>query len=94
MDKSATVGLRYFEVRSNLKLGTKWLGKNADEAMPDDARKEFKARIADLGLSIPSVFADFSGKHDQAKRLFEFWKDIGTEVRESIRPHHLKAQAM
>jgi len=80
LEKSAAVGLRYFEVRSDLKLDPKWPGKSANETMPEDARKEFKARIADLGLSIPSVFADFNGKLDQAKRLFEFWKDIGTEV--------------
>jgi sugar phosphate isomerase/epimerase len=48
--------------------------------MPQDACKEFKARIADLELSIPSVFADFNGQPDQAKRLFEFWKGFGTEV--------------
>lgn len=80
LEKAAAVGLRYFEVRSNLKMGPKWPGKDANEAMPEDARKEFKARIADLGLAIPSVFADFNGKPDQAKRLFEFWKGFGTEV--------------
>ncbi len=80
LEKAAAVGLRHFEVRSNLKLGPKWPGQNANEGMPDGARKEFKARIADLGLSIPSVFADFNGKPDQAKRLFEFWKGFGTDV--------------
>jgi sugar phosphate isomerase/epimerase len=80
LEKAAAVGLRYFEVRSDLKLGPQWPGKNANEAMPEDARKEFKARIADLGLSIPSVFADFNGQPDQARRLFEFWKGFDTEV--------------
>lgn len=80
LEKAAAVGLRHFEVRSNLKLGPKWPGQNADESMPGDAREEFKARLADLGLSLPSVFADFNGKPDQAKRLFEFWKAMGTEV--------------
>ncbi len=79
-DMSAAVGLRYFEVRSNLKLGPKWPGKNADENMPADARLEFKARLADLGLSVPSVFADFNGKPEQAQRLFSFWKEMGTRV--------------
>jgi sugar phosphate isomerase/epimerase len=80
MDMSAAVGLRYFEVRSNLKLGPKWPGKNADEAMPEDASKEFKAKLVDRGLSIPSVFGEFNGKPNQAKRLFEFWKNLGTEI--------------
>ena len=78
LEHAAAVGLRYFEVRSNLKLGPKWPGKNADENMPADARLEFKARLADLGLSVPSVFADFTGKPDQAQRLFAFWKELGT----------------
>jgi len=80
LEQAAAVGLRYFEVRSNLKLDPKWPGKNANEDMPADARREFQSRIADLGLSIPSVFADFNGEPDQARRLFEFWKGIGTEV--------------
>ena len=80
LEKAAAVGLRYFEVRSDLKLGPQWPGKSANETMPEDARKEFKSRVAGLGLSIPSVFADFNGKPDQAKRLFAFWEDFGTEV--------------
>jgi sugar phosphate isomerase/epimerase len=31
-------------------------------------------------LSIPSVFAEFDGKPDQAKRVFECWKEFGTET--------------
>jgi sugar phosphate isomerase/epimerase len=77
---AASVGLRCFEVRSNLKLGPKWPGKNADENMPADARLEFKARLTDLGLTVPSVFADFSGKSEQAQRLFAFWQEIGAGV--------------
>jgi sugar phosphate isomerase/epimerase len=77
MEKAAAIGLRFFEVRSNLKLGTKWPGKNADENMPADACLEFKKRLAELGLSVSSVFADFNGKPEQAQRLFSFWKGIG-----------------
>jgi L-ribulose-5-phosphate 3-epimerase len=80
MEMSAAIGLRYFEVRSDLKLGPKWPDKNSNEAMPEAARREFRARVSDLGLAIPSVFGDFNGKPDQAKRLFEFWKAFGTEV--------------
>jgi len=80
LGKAAAVGLRHIEVRSNLKLDSNRPGVNADENMPDDARKELKARLADTGLSIPSVFADFTGDPDQAKRLFEFWKEFGAEI--------------
>lgn len=80
MDLAATVGLRHFEVRSNLKLGPKWPGLNANESMPAEALREFKSRVADLGLSLPSVFADFDGTPDQAKRLLAFWRELGTEI--------------
>jgi sugar phosphate isomerase/epimerase len=80
LDKVAAVGLRHIEIRTILKLDAKRPDMKADENMPADARKELKARLADRGLSLPSVYADFNGKPDQAKRLFEFWKDFGTEV--------------
>jgi sugar phosphate isomerase/epimerase len=50
---------------------------NADENMPEDARKELKSRADDLGIAFPSVFADFNGKPDQAKKMLEFWKSLG-----------------
>jgi sugar phosphate isomerase/epimerase len=80
LDKVATIGLRHIEIRTNLKLDVKRPGINSNENMPADARDEFKARLADHGLSAPSVFADFNGETDQAKRLFEFWKGFGTEI--------------
>ncbi len=80
LDKVAAVGLRHLEIRTILRLDDKRPGMKADENMPADARKDLKARLADRGISLPSVYADFSGKPDQAKRLFEFWKDFGTEV--------------
>ncbi len=77
---ASEIGLRYFEIRSNLKLDTNRPDKKADENMPEDARKELKTRLADCGLSVPSVFADFNGEADQAKRLLEFWKGFGTDI--------------
>jgi sugar phosphate isomerase/epimerase len=77
---AAKVGLRCFEPRSILKLDAKRPGMNANEGMPEDARKELKSRIGDLGITFPSVFADFNGKPDQAKHLLEFWKSLGSEV--------------
>ena len=77
LDMAAKVGLRYFEPRSILKLDAKRPGMNADENMPEDARKELKSRADDLGISFPSVFADFNGKPDQARKMLEFWKSLG-----------------
>jgi len=80
LEKAAEVGLQHIEIRSNLRLDATRPGMKADENMSADARDEFKARLADNGMSVPSVFADFNGKPDQAKRLFEFWKGLSTEI--------------
>ncbi len=80
LDKVAALGLRHIEVRSNVKLDSKRPGMLANEDMPADARKELKAMLAERGMSIPSVFADFNGASDQAKRVFEFCKELGAGV--------------
>ena len=77
LEMAAKVGLRCFEPRSILKLDARRPGVNADENMPEDARKELKARADDLGISFPSVFADFNGKPEQARKMLEFWKSLG-----------------
>lgn len=77
LEMAAKVGLRCFEPRSILKLDAKRPNMNADENMPEDARKELKSRANDLGISFPSVFADFNGTPDQAKKMLEFWKSLG-----------------
>ena len=80
LDKVAALGLRHIEVRSNVKLDSKRPGMLANEDMPADARKELKTMLAERGMSIPSVFADFNGSSDQAKRVFEFCKELGAEI--------------
>jgi L-ribulose-5-phosphate 3-epimerase len=74
---AAEVGLGCFEPRSILALDANRPGVKADENMPVDARKELKSRADDLGIAFPSVFADFNGKPDQARKLLEFWKSLG-----------------
>ncbi len=80
LDKAAVLGLRCIEVRSNVKLDSKRPGLLANEDMPTNVRKELKAMLAARGMSIPSVFADFNGSSDQAKRVFEFCKELGAEI--------------
>lgn len=89
---AAEVGLRHFEPRSILPLDARRPGQNADETMPADARRELRARIADLGLTFPSVYADFTGQPDQAKRSLDFWQDFG--VRDVISEPPPKSVAM
>jgi len=80
MDKAAALGLRHLEVHSNVKLDSKRPGMLANEDMPADARQELKTRLAERGMSVPSVFADFNGSSDQAKRVFEFCKELGAGI--------------
>jgi hypothetical protein len=77
LEMAAKVGLRCFEPRSILTLDAGRPGVNADENMPEDARKELKARADDLGIAFPSVFADFNGQPGQARKMLEFWKSLG-----------------
>ncbi len=80
LDKVAALGLRHIEIRSSVKLDAKRPGLLANEDLPAEVRKELKARLAERGMSIPSVFPDFSGAADQAKRVFEFCKELGAEI--------------
>ena len=80
LDQVAALGLRHIEIRSNVKLDSQRPGMLANEDMPADARQELKARLAERGMSIPSVFADFNGSADQAKRVFELCQELGAGV--------------
>lgn len=80
LDLAAAIGLRHIEIRSNVAMGSTRPGMVANEDMPAEVRKELKGRLADRGMSIPSVFADFNGSPDQAKRVFEFCKELGAGV--------------
>ncbi len=80
LDKVAALGLRHIEIRSNVKLDSQRPGMLANEDMPTDARKKLKAMLAERGMSIPSVFADFNGSSDQAKRVFEFCQELDAGI--------------
>lgn len=80
LDRAASLGLRHIEIRSSVMLDSRRPGMFANEDMPADACKELKAMLAERGMSIPSVFADFNGSADQARRVFEFCKGLGAEI--------------
>jgi L-ribulose-5-phosphate 3-epimerase len=77
MKMAAEVGLRCFEPRSILLLDEKRPNMKADENIPAAALKDLKLLKDDLGIACPSVYADFNGQPDQARKLLEFWKDLG-----------------
>jgi len=78
LDKVAELGIRHIEPLTALKVDAKRPSLRANEDLPADARKELKAMLADRGMFLSSIFASFNGKPDQAKRLFDFCKEMGT----------------
>ncbi len=80
MDKVAALGIRHIEPLTVLPVDAKRPGLRADEDLPPDVRKELKARLADRGMFLSSIFANFTGRPDQAKRLFDFCQEMGTGI--------------
>lgn len=78
LDKVAALGIRHVEPLTALKVDSNRPDVRADENMPADVRKELKARLSDRGMFLSSLFGNFSGKPDQAKRLFDLCQEMGT----------------
>lgn len=76
--KVAALGIRHIEPLTALLVDSKRPSVRANEEMPADVRKELKAKLADRGMSLSTLFASFNGKHDQARRLFDFCQEMGT----------------
>ena len=80
LNKVAALGIRHIEPLTGLGVDAKRPGLRANEELPADVRKELRTRLADLGMFMSSIFANFTGKPDQAKRLFDFCKEMGTGI--------------
>lgn len=80
LDKVAALGIRHIEPLFALKVDSKRPALRSNEDLPPEVRKELKARLADRGVFLSSFFASFTGKPDQAKRLFDFCQEMGTGV--------------
>ncbi len=77
LDMVAALGIRHIEPLTALKVDGQRPDVRANEDMPADVRNELKARLADRGMFLSSIFAQFTGAPDQARRLFEFCKETG-----------------
>ena len=78
MDKVAALGIRRIEPLYALRVDSKRPNVLANEDMPTDVRKELKVMLAERGMFLSSIFASFTGKPDQARRLFDFCQEMGT----------------
>lgn len=78
LDKVAALGIRHIEPLAALKVDNKRPTVRANEQMPAELRQELRAKLAERGMFLSSIFAAFDGTADQAKRLFEFCQEMGT----------------
>jgi sugar phosphate isomerase/epimerase len=78
LDQVAALGIRHIEPLTGLKVDSKRPEVRANEDMPEVVRKELKAMLAERGMFLSSIFANFNGKPDQARRLFDFCQEMGT----------------
>ena len=78
LDKVAELGIRHIEPLTALKVDAKRPELLANEDLPSDVRKELKTMLTDRGMFLSSIFANFTGESAQAKRLFDFCKEMGT----------------
>ena len=78
LDKVAELGIRHIEPLTALKVDAKRPELRANEDLPSDVRKELKTMLTDRGMFLSSIFANFTGESAQAKRLFDFCKEMGT----------------
>jgi len=79
-DQVASLGLRYLEGFTWQRLSAKKPNVVTNETMPAAERKEAKARLADMGISLVSCYCQAMAKEDAARRLFEWAKEMGIEV--------------
>ncbi|MCY2989272.1 MAG: sugar phosphate isomerase/epimerase [Planctomycetota bacterium] len=78
LDKVAELGIRHIEPLTALKVDAKRPELRANEDLPSEVRKELKTMLTDRGMFLSSIFANFTGEPTQAKRLFDFCKELGT----------------
>lgn len=78
LDKVAALGLRHVEPRSGLKLDKERPSVKVNEDLPPELRKELKEKLGERGLSLSSFYPDIGTDPGQARRVFEFCKEMGT----------------
>ncbi len=78
IDHVAALGIRHIEPRSTLRLDPQRPAVKVNEDMPAAMRRDLRARLQDRGMFLTSFFADVGTDADQAKRVFEFCREMGT----------------
>jgi sugar phosphate isomerase/epimerase len=80
LQKTAALGVRHVEPGFFLPLDSQQPGLTTSDKLTPSQRKEMKQRMADLGISMPTYYADVSTDRDAAVRAFEFAREMGVET--------------
>jgi sugar phosphate isomerase/epimerase len=76
----AKLGLRYIEGFTWQKLSAKKPNVVTNETMSADDRKEAKARLADMGVTLVSCYCQAMAQEASCRKLFDWAKEMGMEV--------------
>lgn len=77
LDKIAALGVRHIEPAFFLKLDKARPTLQINENLSAEVRKEFKSKLADMGISMSSFYSSLNADEDKAKKIFEFCKEMG-----------------
>ena len=79
IDKTAALGLKYFETGPHPKLSREQPNVAFDEDAPASVRQAVKQKLADSGLKLVS-YGMISYTKDLTRKTFDFAKDMGAEM--------------
>lgn len=80
LQKTAALGVRYVEPGFFLPLDSQQPGLTTSDKLTPPQRQEMKRRMADLGISMPTYYADITTDRGAAVSAFEFAREMGVET--------------
>lgn len=80
LDKIAALGVRHLEPCFFLKLDKKRPKLKTSETLSAEVRGELKAKLKERGMALTNFYAQLGADADQAKRIFEFSREMGAET--------------
>jgi sugar phosphate isomerase/epimerase len=80
LPKIAQLGVQHVEPAFFLKLDSSRPDLCTSESLTASVRQEMKRRMADFGITMSTYYAEFPETADEAKRVFDFAKEMGVRT--------------
>jgi sugar phosphate isomerase/epimerase len=80
LDAISSLGIRIVEPCFFLPLDKKHPDLKTSEALPQDVRREMKARLRDYGIRMPHYYAPVDGNTKNFRKIFDFAKEMGVRT--------------